>query len=79
MQVLLVVMGKPDPERLRPDGYSPLIMAVETGRVDVVRALLGAKADVNSRWSVGRTPLLEAVRHDRLEVARVLLEAGANA
>lgn len=46
-------------------------------RVEVVRLLLAAGADVNAAASDGSTPLLFCVRHNRIETCGVVLEAGA--
>ncbi|TDC91341.1 ankyrin repeat domain-containing protein [Actinomadura sp. 7K507] len=53
---------------------TPLHVAVENDRVDVVRALLAAGAETTARHSRGRTPLDVA---DDPGIARLLVEAGA--
>jgi serine/threonine-protein phosphatase 6 regulatory ankyrin repeat subunit B len=64
-----------------------LIMASEYGRVEAVRVLLEAGADVNKRNSHGRSPLYKALevsiseselgKQDKAEIAALLREAGA--
>ena len=75
-------------------GFTPLLFAVRDGRIDAVRALLKAGADVNETVRVGvrpklpsegaapmragATPLLVAVSNAHFELAAYLLDAGAN-
>ena len=68
-------------------GATPLAMASWWGKVEVVRALLGAGADVNKRDAHGRSPLYLALeeetwyseerRQGMAQVAALLREAGA--
>jgi ankyrin repeat protein len=44
-------------------GWTPLHLAVASGREDAVRALAGAGADLGARTESGRTPLHVAVEH----------------
>ena len=62
------------------DGHTPLALASRDGKVDVVRVLLEAGADVNKSTTGGdgHTPLTFASVYGEVEVARVLLEAGAD-
>ncbi len=46
--------------------------------VDVVRALIGAGADVNARNGAGDTALMQAAYYRRRDVAALLLDAGAD-
>jgi ankyrin repeat protein len=48
------------------------------GRADVVRALLDAGMDVDTRGWSGFTPLDQAAMHGRTEVVRLLVERGAD-
>ena len=59
-------------------GASPLIIAAVFGQIEVVRALIKAGADVNSRNNEGSTPLITAAVFGQIEVARALIEAGAD-
>lgn len=71
-----------------PDGKLPLDQAIWTDDVDLVRALLEAKADPNARWSYygDRFPLQGAVElrqfgrpaAHRLEMIQLLLDYGAD-
>jgi len=75
-----------------PSGFTPLLFAVREGRIDVVRVLLRAGADVNETVPTegrrrgyggrlppaGATPLLIAVTNAHYELAAVLLDEGAN-
>jgi ankyrin repeat protein len=63
----------------RYDGNTALVLAVQ--HPNVVKALLEAGADVNSRNSDGYTPLNKAALGNAgsvLEVATILIAAGAN-
>ena len=76
-----------------PSGFTPLLFAVREGRIDVVRVLLKAGADVNETMQVERRPrrgyggrpppagasaLLLAVMNGHFELAAHLLDAGAD-
>jgi uncharacterized protein len=52
--------------------------AAATGSVEIVRALLAAKANVNARQTGWQTPLMVAVRANHADVVRLLLAAGAD-
>jgi ankyrin repeat protein len=67
-------------------GWTALMLAVQNGHVEVVRALLKAGAKANVQGELDRsnsandaTPLILAVEKGHLEIARLLVEAGANA
>jgi ankyrin repeat protein len=75
-------------EHVRQDYHTPLVLAVETGRPDVVRLLLDRGADVNrSERHGGRvgdryrgpTALAAAVARGDLPMVRLLLARGARA
>jgi len=60
---------------------TPLYSAASQGDLEMVRVLLGYKADVNSRNTSGSAPLFNALSRappQTLHVARLLLENGAN-
>ncbi len=59
------------------DRLTPLHVAVDNGRQDIVNALLKAGAKTNSQDNRGRTPLHYAVRMDDVEIVKALLKAGA--
>ena len=58
-------------------GWTPLVEAADSGRLEVVTVLLQAKADVNHRTKKRLTPLAVAARHEHDDVCRALLTAGA--
>jgi ankyrin repeat protein len=64
-------------ERRSAEG-SALGNAAGTGSVEIVQALLAAKANVNARQTGWQTPLMVAVRANRVDVVRLLLAAGAD-
>ena len=57
---------------------SPLIEAVKRGDHEAVRALVRARADVNTREPDGTTALHWAVQRNDLELMRTLVRAGAD-
>jgi len=61
-----------------PGGMTPLLYAARDGRIEIARALVNAKADVNQTEADGITPLLMAITNNHLEVAAFLLDKGAN-
>lgn len=54
------------------DGRTPLHMAALYNQVEVVRELIGRKADIEAEDDLGYTPLLRAVSKDNLEAVEVL-------
>ncbi len=56
---------------------TPLMYAINFGRVEMLRLLLSKGADVNARASNGQTALLGASACGQLEAAQLLLERGA--
>jgi hypothetical protein len=62
------------------EGETPMTVAAQFGRVEVVRLLLAHGADPDLRDGGGQhqTPLSTAAMHGQLEVCRLLLDAGAD-
>jgi ankyrin repeat protein len=62
------------------DGFQPLGLAAYFGKIEAVKYLIKAGAEVNSpsRNSLGVTPLQSAVAGGHLEITRLLLAAGAS-
>jgi ankyrin repeat protein len=82
---LLQAGSDPDrPARVLTDrgriSETALMLAVETGREDVVQLLLRNKADVNKKpdLSIKRTPLQYAAEKGNLDMVRLLLRYGAD-
>jgi ankyrin repeat protein len=69
------------PERgsryLIPGGLTPLLYAARDGRLESVRMLVAAGADVNQTDPNGLTPLLMAITNNHMEVARFTIDHGA--
>ena len=78
-------------ERLRPNDFQfdpvlkfeknrvkALMLAACSNRVKMVRLLLAAGGDPNTRLDYGATPLMAAATWGSTETARILLEAGAD-
>lgn len=60
-------------------GATPLMLAIESGKMDLVRLLLDKGADVEQRDASHDTILLRAIRGGNEELARLMLDSGANA
>lgn len=60
--------------------HTPLIWAASRGRMDILKLLIAAGADVNAHNEdrIGNTAIREAVRGGYSETVRVLLDAGAD-
>jgi ankyrin repeat protein len=59
-------------------GRTALHEAVSSSRVEDIRLLIGAGADINIKDKEGRTPLMEAVYFCYEEAVRTLIDAGAD-
>lgn len=57
---------------------SPLMMAVERGEMDLIKLLLGKKADPNLTCQNGKNALRIALKNGKVEIFEVLVEAGAD-
>jgi len=57
---------------------TPLILAVENDRLEIVKLLIDEKADVNIMDSTGNTALIMAVRNDNAELVKLLIRAKAD-
>jgi ankyrin repeat protein len=57
---------------------TPLHTAARTGQLAIVKVLVEAKADLESRQSTGYTPLISAAWKNQTEVLQYLLSVGAN-
>jgi ankyrin repeat protein len=79
----LLAMGA-DVDDTDVDGYTPLWMACISDRIDVVRLLLLAGADVNkvshplAHFQIRSTPLYAACIQGHESIARLLIEQGAD-
>jgi len=61
-----------------PGGMTPLLYAARDGRMDTVRLLLDAGADINARDANDITPLIIAITNNHPDVARLLIDKGAD-
>jgi ankyrin repeat protein len=61
-----------------PDGTTELQRAVHEGRMDAVKALIFAGANVNAANRYGSTPLMLAASAGNAEITAALLKAGAD-
>jgi ankyrin repeat protein len=77
-----VIAAGSDPSFGDDVNYSPLHVAVQEGRVEVIRLLLASGADSNKTDNHGNSPLwtavLSAPKDSRVEIITLLLEAGAD-
>jgi len=62
----------------RPDGDTPLHLAIRQNDKDIVKQLLEADANVNPANNRKATPLHDACRRNHVNYAELLLEKGAN-
>lgn len=69
--------AKPDLDH-HESGETALMRAAASGRLQIVRILLDAGADIDRGDKQGETPLIKAVRNGQLDVIEVLIEEGAD-
>jgi ankyrin repeat protein len=55
-----------------------LHMAARRGNLEIAKALLDCRADIDARDSLGDTPLRRSVNCDKIRVASLLLQRGAD-
>ncbi|MFC1523994.1 ankyrin repeat domain-containing protein [Thermodesulfobacteriota bacterium] len=53
-------------------------VAIETGRLEIVKFLITVARDLNSIGRNGKTPLISAIEQQNLAVVRILLDQGAD-
>ncbi len=61
-----------------PGEMTALLYAVRDGRIEIVRTLIAAHANVNQLEVNGVSPLLMAISNNHIDVARLLLDHGAD-
>lgn len=67
------------PDQMNSLGVTALFVAAQEGRLDVVRLLLRADANVNAARSMdGATPILLSAQHGNDDCCRLLVACGAN-
>jgi len=59
-------------------GFTPLYMAASMGDLEMVKWLVGYKADLDAPVADGSTPLIGAARYRKPDIAAFLLDKGAN-
>ena len=75
----MLLQRQQNPDRKPNAGrIAPIHAAADAGHLEVVKLLLEARADTNSKNANGATALLLAAWKGRSEVARLLLQAGAD-
>eukprot|EP00438_Fugacium_kawagutii_P018742 Skav223993 [mRNA] locus=scaffold1943:115422:116382:- [translate_table: standard] len=79
LDLLLEAGADKDSTTMAPhDGATPLFEAAASGRMEVVRFLVEAEADMNKANDIGATPLLVAAGKGQNEVVYFLVKAGAD-
>ncbi|HEY1935586.1 MAG TPA: ankyrin repeat domain-containing protein [Acetobacteraceae bacterium] len=74
---LVLVHERPEDNTTPTYGYTPLMIAAAAGRVEVVRVLLDARADMNAKTARGDTALSLAIRKKQHNVVDLLRLNGA--
>nr|XP_015195623.1 PREDICTED: KN motif and ankyrin repeat domain-containing protein 1 isoform X2 [Lepisosteus oculatus]XP_015195624.1 PREDICTED: KN motif and ankyrin repeat domain-containing protein 1 isoform X2 [Lepisosteus oculatus]XP_015195625.1 PREDICTED: KN motif and ankyrin repeat domain-containing protein 1 isoform X2 [Lepisosteus oculatus] len=74
MQIVEELFGKGDVNaKASQAGQTGLMLAVSHGRMDMVKALLACRADVNIQDDEGSTALMCASEHGHVEIVKLLL------
>ena len=77
--VRLLLANGADPNRVMANGRTPLMAAATRGDLEVMRALVDAKASVDVRNGAGETALMLAASDGNPQAVRFLLDRGADA
>jgi ankyrin repeat protein len=68
-----------DVNRGRDDGFTPLMIAAQMGKMAAVKCFVKELgADINKPSPLGATPLMVAARHTRSKIVTWLVKEGAN-
>lgn len=59
-------------------GRTPLILAAQSGNLEIVQAVIAARAELNTQDALGYTALHQACEHRNIDVVRELINAGAD-
>jgi len=70
--------GSVDIDQADPDGWTPLMLAVCNGHIQVARMLLNKGASVSVVADEGRTALLVSAQEGHLTLTKMLVKAGAD-
>jgi ankyrin repeat protein len=62
-----------------PDGRTPLLNAVEKGKIDIVKLLLDKNALINVKTKAGGTPLVLAAGNNFPEIVKLLMDKSIDA
>lgn len=60
------------------NGITPVLLAADVGRVDILEELIGHDGDIHHQDSRGRTALVHAASENRRDAIRFLLDHGAD-
>jgi ankyrin repeat protein len=75
----LIVKRGPNMKYRDGDGETPLTIAIETGKIDIVKVVLDASgSDLDYHNDNGDTPLTVAVRNNNRDIVKLLLDSGAS-
>jgi ankyrin repeat protein len=77
-EVQKLVRSGADVNEQDSDGWTPLMYAVQKGRLEVVKLLLDEGADPNTRRKDGSTAFMDAVGSAQVDTIRLLLDRGAD-
>jgi len=73
-----LVNGTSNLEKLGPDGWTALSLAVPEGDIEIVQLLLDKGADIDAQDKKGLTPLHIAIEESSMELVALLVTQGAN-
>ena len=73
-----LLQQKADPNMRDGRNNTPLILAAQLGKSDLIPILLTYRANPNLANAAGETALIVAVQHRDVETTRLLLDKGAN-